>query len=136
MSSKSTPGRVALVCGAGGFIGHHLVRRLKREGFWVRGADLKFPRCGEPEADVLLIGDLRDSYFVRQVIDRRFDEIYQLAADMGGAGYIFTGEHDADVMHNSASINLNVLHAAYTRNNKRIFYSSSACMYPEYNQLD
>ena len=129
-------GKIALVCGAGGFIGHHLVRRLKREGFWVRGTDLKFPRFSETEADDFLIGDLRDSYFVRQVIDRRFDEIYQLAADMGGAGYIFTGEHDADVMHNSASINLNVLQAAYARNNRRIFYSSSACIYPEYNQLD
>ena len=128
--------KFALVCGAGGFIGHHLVKRLKREGFWVRGTDLKFPRFSETEADDFLIGDLRDPYFVRQVIDRRFDEIYQLAADMGGAGYIFTGEHDADVMHNSATINLNVLHAAYSRNNKRIFYSSSACMYPEYNQLD
>src|SRR6266702_1312857 len=136
MPSKPMAGMVALVCGAGGFIGHHLVRRLKREGFWVRGTDLKFPRFSETEADDFLIGDLRDPYFVRQVVDRRFDEIYQLAADMGGAGYIFTGEHDADVMHNSASINLNVLHAAYARNNKRIFYSSSACMYPEYNQLD
>src|SRR2546430_6106174 len=83
-----------------------------------------------------MVGDLRDPYFVRHVIDRRFDEIYQLAAVMGGAGYIFSGELDADVMHNSASINLNVVHAAYTRNNKRICYSSSACMYPEYNQLD
>jgi GDP-D-mannose 3', 5'-epimerase len=136
MSWKQTGGKVALVCGAGGFIGHHLVRRLKREGCWVRGADLKFPRFSETEADDFLIGDLRDPYFVARVIDRRFDEVYQLAADMGGAGYIFTGEHDADVMHNSASINLNVVHAAYTRNNKRIFYSSSACMYPEYNQLD
>jgi GDP-D-mannose 3', 5'-epimerase len=112
------------------------VRRLKREGFWVRGVDLKFPRFSETDADDFVIGDLRDQYVVRQVIDRRFDEIYQLAADMGGAGYIFTGEHDADVMHNSATINLNVLHAAHARNNKRIFYSSSACMYPEYNQLD
>ena len=136
MSPKAIPEKVALVCGAGGFIGHHLVRRLKREGFWVRGADLKFPRFSETEADDFVIGDLRDPYFVRQVVDRRFDEIYQLAADMGGAGYIFTGEHDADVMHNSATFNLNVLHAAYTRNAKRIFYSSSACMYPEYNQLD
>src|SRR5262245_9955667 len=134
--SKSGTQKSALVCGAGGFIGHHLVRGLKREGFWVRGTDLKFPRFSETEADDFMIGDLCDPYFVRQVIDRRFDEIYQLAADMGGAGYIFTGEHDADVMHNSASINLNVLHAAYGRNNKRIFYSSSACMYPEYNQLD
>ena len=102
------------MCGAGGFIGHHLVKRLKREGFWVRGADLKFPRFSETEADDFMIGDLRDPYFVRHVVDRRFDEIYQLAADMGGAGYIFTGEHDADLMHNSASINLNVLHAALT----------------------
>ena len=136
MSSKPMTGKVALVCGAGGFIGHHLVKRLKREGFWVRGADLKFPRFSETEADDFMVGDLRDPYFVRHVIDRRFDEIYQLAADMGGAGYIFTGEHDADVMHNSASINLNTVHAAYARNNKRIFYSSSACMYPEHNQLD
>src|SRR5262245_44768489 len=136
MSSKPMIGKAALVCGAGGFIGHHLVKRLKREGFWVRGADLKFPRFSETEADDFMVGDLRDPYFVRHVIDRRFDEIYQLAADMGGAGYIFTGEHDADVMHNSAAINLNVLNAAHMRNNKRIFYSSSACMYPEYNQTD
>jgi GDP-D-mannose 3',5'-epimerase len=128
--------KIALVCGAGGFIGHHLVRRLKREGFWVRGTDLKFPRFSMTDADDFVIGDLRDPYLVRQVVDRRFDEIYQLAADMGGAGYIFTGEHDADLMYNSASINLNILHAAYARNNRRIFYSSSACMYPEYNQLD
>ena len=134
--SKSLTGKVALVSGAGGFIGHHLVRQLKREGFWVRGTDLKYPRFSETEADDFVIGDLRDAYFVRSVIDRRFDEVYQLAADMGGAGYIFTGRHDADVMHNSATINLNVLHAAFSRNNKRIFYSSSACMYPEYNQLD
>jgi GDP-D-mannose 3', 5'-epimerase len=134
--SKLMAGKAALVCGAGGFIGHHLVRRLKREGFWVRGADLKFPRFSETEADDFMIGDLRDPYFVRHAIDRRFDEIYQLAADMGGAGYIFTGEHDADVMHNSASINLNVVSAAHARNNRRIFYSSSACIYPEHNQLD
>jgi GDP-D-mannose 3',5'-epimerase len=108
MSSKAISGKAALVCGAGGFIGHHLVKRLKREGFWVRGADLKFPRFSETEADDFMVGDLRDPYLVRHVIDRRFDEIYQLAADMGGAGYIFTGEHDADVMHNSASINLNI----------------------------
>ncbi len=129
-------GKLALVCGAGGFIGHHLVRRLKQEGFWVRGTDLKYPRFSETDADDFVVGDLRDQSFVRHVVDRRFDEIYQLAADMGGAGYIFTGEHDADVMHNSATINLNVLHAAHLRNNKRIFYSSSACMYPEYNQMD
>jgi len=136
MPSKPTTGKIALVCGAGGFIGHHLVKRLKREGFWVRGADLKFPRFSETEADDFIIGDLRDPYFVKHLIDRRFDEVYQLAADMGGAGYIFTGEHDADVMHNSATINLNIVHAAYARNSKRIFYSSSACIYPEYNQLD
>jgi GDP-D-mannose 3',5'-epimerase len=134
--SYDQTGKVALVCGAAGFIGHHLVRRLKREGFWVRGTDLKFPGFSATEADDFVVGDLRDPYFVRQVIDRQFNEIYQLAADMGGAGYIFTGEHDADVMHNSATINLNVLNAARMRNNKRIFYSSSACMYPEYNQLD
>src|SRR5262245_53643737 len=128
--------RVALVCGAGGFIGHHLVRRLKQEGCWVRGADLKYPRFSETEADDFVIGDLRAQYVVKHVVDRRFDEIYQLAADMGGAGYIFTGENDADVMYNSATINLNVLNAAHARNNKRIFYSSSACIYPEYNQLD
>src|SRR5438132_6167909 len=136
MSSKPMAGKAALVCGAGGFIGHHLVRRLKREGFWVRGADLKFPRFSETEADDFIVGDLRAQAHVAQVVDTRFDEVYQLAADMGGAGYIFTGEHDADVMHNSATINLNVLNAARMRNNKRIFYSSSACMYPEHNQLD
>jgi GDP-D-mannose 3',5'-epimerase len=128
--------KAALVCGAGGFIGGHLVKRLKREGYWVRGVDLKFNEHAETEADDFVIGDLRDPYVVRQVIDRRFDEIYQLAADMGGAGYIFTGENDAAVMHNSASINLNVLDAAYRRNNRRIFYSSSACIYPAYNQED
>lgn len=125
-----------LVCGAGGFIGSHLVKRLKAEGNWVRGVDLKFPRFGDTHADDFVVGDLRDAAFVREIIDTRFDEIYQLAADMGGAGYIFTGENDANVMHNSATINLNVVDVAYKRNVKRIFYSSSACMYPEYNQLD
>lgn len=128
--------RTALVLGAGGFIGSHLVKRLKREGFWVRGVDLKFPDFAETEADDFVIGDLREQAVVRAVIDRRFDEVYQLAADMGGAGYIFTGEHDADVMHNSASINLNVLDIAHKRNIKTVFYSSSACMYPAYNQED
>jgi GDP-D-mannose 3', 5'-epimerase len=136
MPRKPGNGKSALVCGAGGFIGHHLVRYLKGEGLWVRGADLTLPLFSDTEADDFIIGDLRDPYFVRHVIDRRFDEIYQLAADMGGAGYIFTGAHDADVMHNSAAINLNVLQAAHARDNKRIFYSSSACIYPEYNQLD
>src|SRR5262245_48740733 len=101
--------KTALVCGAGGFIGTHLVRRLKREGFWVRGVDLKFPQFDETEADVFVIADLRDASLCREIVDRRFDEIYQLAADMGGAGYIFTGENDAQIMHNSATINLNVL---------------------------
>src|SRR5215471_6933531 len=122
MPSKPMAGMVALVCGAGGFIGHHLVRRLKREGFWVRGTDLKFPRFSETEADDFMIGDLRDHYFVRHVIDRRFDGICQRAAGMGGAGYIFTGERDADVMHNSAGSNWNGVHSAYARNNKRIVY--------------
>jgi GDP-D-mannose 3', 5'-epimerase len=129
-------GKYALVLGAGGFIGSHLVKRLKREGFWVRGVDLKFPEFAETAADDFLIGDLREQSVVRAVVDRRFDEVYQLAADMGGAGYIFTGEHDADVMHNSATINLNVLDACHKRNISTVFYSSSACMYPAYNQED
>jgi nucleoside-diphosphate-sugar epimerase len=128
--------RTALVCGAGGFIASHIVKRLKREGFWVRGVDLKFPQFAETEADDFVVGDLREQDVCASVIDRRFDEVYQLAADMGGAGYIFTGEHDADVMHNSATINLNVLDTCQKRNVPRIFYSSSACMYPEHNQLD
>jgi GDP-D-mannose 3',5'-epimerase len=126
----------ALVLGAGGFIGGHLVKRLKHEGCWVRGVDLKFNPFAETQADDFVIVDLRSPDACRQIIDRRFDEVYQLAADMGGAGYIFTGEHDADVMHNSATINLNVLDACHKRNVRRIFYSSSACMYPEHNQLD
>jgi GDP-D-mannose 3', 5'-epimerase len=126
--------KAALVLGAGGFIGGHLVDRLKRDGFWVRGVDLKFPEFREVEADDFLVGDLRDPLLCREVIDRRFDEVYQLAADMGGAGYIFTGEHDADVMHNSATINLNILEACRRRNLPLVFYSSSACIYPAYNQ--
>jgi GDP-D-mannose 3',5'-epimerase len=128
--------KTALVCGGGGFIGSHLVKRLKQEGFWVRGVDLKFPEFAETVADDFVIGDLRDAAFTRQMFDRRFDEVYQLAADMGGAGFIFTGENDADIMHNSATINLNVLDACHKRNNRRIFYSSSACMYPAHNQED
>lgn len=122
--------------GAGGFIGAHLVKRLKSEGFWVRGVDLKYPEFSKTVADDFVIGDLRDFSLCRNVIDCHFDEIYQLAADMGGAGYIFTGENDADIMHNSAAINLNVLEAAHRRNSKNIFYSSSACIYPKYNQED
>jgi len=126
----------ALVLGCGGFIAHHLVNRLKEEGFWVKGADLKYPRFSETACDEFLQGDLRDQAFVSNLVDQKFDEIYQLAADMGGAGYIFTGENDADVMTNSALINLNILDAAQKSGSKRIFYSSSACIYPEYNQLD
>ena len=126
----------ALVCGAGGFIGSHLVKRLKREGYWVRGVDLKYPEFAPTEADDFFIGDLRDPLVCRTVLDDRFDVVYQLAADMGGAGFVFTGDNDADIMHNSALINLNMLEASYKRNIGKIFYSSSACMYPEYNQMD
>jgi len=128
--------KMALVCGAGGFIGSHLVSRLKKEGFWVRGVDLKFPEFSDTDADDFVIGDLRDQNVCDGIVDRAFDEVYQLAADMGGAGYVFTGEHDADIMHNSATINLNIVNKCYKRNIKRVFYSSSACIYPEYNQED
>lgn len=128
--------KTALVLGAGGFIGGHLVKRLKRDGIFVRGVDLKHNEFSQSPADEFIIGDLREQSVVRDVIDRRFDEVYQLAADMGGAGYIFTGENDADIMHNSATINLNVLDACRVQGVGRIFYSSSACMYPEHNQVD
>lgn len=128
--------KTAIVMGAGGFIGSHLVKRLKAESFWVRGVDLKYPRFAPTEADDFVIADLRCPDSCRHVIDRGFDEVYQLAADMGGAGFVFVGENDADIMHNSALVNLNVLDACYKRNCKRVFYSSSACMYPEHNQLD
>jgi GDP-D-mannose 3', 5'-epimerase len=151
--------KTALVLGAGGFIGSHLVKKLKVEGYWVRGVDLKYPEFSQTEADEFIIGDLRDvrfaaaclqykgdqGNFYQLVPDRyitSFDEIYQLAADMGGAGFVFTGENDADIMHNSSQINLNVLEMQKERNRRddvnktKIFYSSSACMYPEHNQLD
>ncbi|NHZ86240.1 MAG: NAD-dependent epimerase/dehydratase family protein [Planctomycetia bacterium] len=128
--------KTALVCGAGGFIGSHLAIRLKKEGFWVRGVDLKYPEFASTAADDFVIGDLRDQTVVQNILDRPFDEVYQLAADMGGAGYIFTGEHDADVMHNSAQINLNMAYYGVKVGIKKIFYSSSACIYPEYNQMD
>jgi len=128
--------KTALVLGAGGFIGGHLSNKLKREGFWVRGVDLKHNEHQGLLVDDFVIGDLRDQDIVKKVLDQPFDEVYQLAADMGGAGYIFTGNHDADVLHNSATINLNVAHQAVKVGVKEIFYSSSACMYPEYNQLD
>lgn len=124
-----------LVCGAGGFIGGHLVKRLKEEGYWVRGVDIKKNEFDNDDADEFVLGDLRDPLIAESVV-KNMDEVYQLAADMGGAGYIFTGEHDADVMHNSVLCNVNVLRAAMNAGVKKIFYSSSACMYPEYNQLD
>lgn len=126
----------ALVCGAGGFIGGHLVNRLKSEGYWVRGVDLKHNEYGNNHADEFVIGDLRDPRICEKVVEGGIHEVYQLAADMGGAGYIFTGDHDADVMHNSALCNLNVLEASRLAGVSKIFYSSSACMYPEYNQND
>ena len=149
----------ALVLGAGGFIGSHMVKRLRAEGYWVRGVDLKFPEFSEHQANEFVLGDLRDVTFVERVIQYKgdagnfykfvpsrylqgFDEIYQFAADMGGAGFVFTGENDADIMHNSVTINLNVLESVRKfndflgKNFTKIFYSGSACMYPEYNQLD
>lgn len=137
--------KTALVCGAGGFIGSHLVKKLKQEGFWVRGVDLKYPEFSKTVANEFIVGDLRDPLVCQKVLDKPaspasqggpFDEVYQLAADMGGAGYIFTGEHDADVMHNSAQINLNMSYYAQKAGIKKIFYSSSACIYPRRNQLD
>lgn len=142
--------KTALVLGAGGFIGSHLVKRLKSEGYWVRGVDIKFPEFSKSDADEFLIFDLRDyknvesimrfdgiefSYYQRPFSNiKPFDEVYQLAADMGGAGYVFTGEHDADIMSNSAIININVCHWAKEYGVKKIFYSSSACMYPQERQ--
>jgi len=151
--------KTALVLGAGGFIGSHMVKRLRSEGYWVRGVDLKYPEYSESEAHEFIVGDLRELNFVERVLQYKgpyrnfynfvpskyintFDEIYQFAADMGGAGFVFTGENDADIMHNSVTINLNVLDSVYKLNelkdvNKtKIFYSGSACMYPEHNQLD
>lgn len=124
-----------LVGGAGGFIGGHLVRRLKAEGFWVRGVDIKHHEFESSAADEFICADLRDPQVVREAVDG-MEDVYQLAADMGGAGYIFTGEHDANVMHNSATINLNVVEFGREAGVKRFFYSSSACIYPAYNQMD
>lgn len=137
-----------LVLGAGGFIGSHMVKRLKNDGFWVRGVDLKYPEFSETECDEFILADLRIVENVHRVLrvspanDEVFREIYQFAADMGGAGFVFTGEHDADIMHNSAMINLNVLESlrklnkSVGKNGTKIFYSGSACMYPAYNQED
>src|SRR5690606_10551306 len=132
--SAPNPGqRTALVLGAGGFIGGHLTRRLRSEGFWVRGVDLKRPEFAATSAHDFRLGDLRDPYLCRDVFDIPFDHVYQLAAEMGGAGYIFSGDNDAHVMHNSATINLNIVHLAQQRSTSRVFYSSSACIYPAYN---
>jgi GDP-D-mannose 3', 5'-epimerase len=149
--------KTAIVLGAGGFIGSHLVQRLKNEGYWVRGVDLKYPEFEETAADEFVIRDLRDARSVETVLTLEryqdgirpysatptcfadcgsFDEVYQLAADMGGAGYIFTGEHDADVMHNSGLINMHVAYYATKLKAKKVFYSSSACMYPSTIQED
>ena len=146
----SSSQKTALVLGGGGFIGNAMVTRLKKENFWVRSVDLKHPEFSTSEADEFIVGDLRDVSLVKNVINLNnpvksngtFDEIYQFAADMGGAGFVFTGDHDAEIMHNSATINLNVLEELRQLNEKlnlnktKIFYSGSACMYPEYNQTD
>jgi nucleoside-diphosphate-sugar epimerase len=126
----------AVVLGAGGFIGGHLTKRLKKEGYFVKGVDLKRNEYGNNYADEFVVGDLRDAPFCESVLSGGIDEVYQLAADMGGAGYIFTGEHDADVMRNSVLCNVNTLEACKIHKIPRIFYSSSACIYPEYNQMD
>jgi len=137
--------KTALVLGAGGFIGSHMVRHLRSEGYWVRGVDVKYPEYSISEAHSFIQGDLTDFSVAEKSVEcneEPFDEIYQFAADMGGAGYIFTGDHDADVMNNSASINLNVLRAVKNLNDRTgknkttIFYSSSACIYPESIQMD
>ena len=127
-----------LVCGAGGFIGGAMVKRLKDEGHWVRGVDLKPHEYFDitTVADEFIQGDLRDPTLCDRIVTADIDEIYQFAADMGGAGFIFTGENDADIMHNSAMINLNIAEQCVKKGVNRIFYSSSACMYPEYNQVD
>jgi nucleoside-diphosphate-sugar epimerase len=125
-----------LVCGAGGFIGNHLVRNLKLKGYYVIGADLKYPEFSNTSADEFHVTDLREQHNVQNLISSDISIIYQLAADMGGAGYIFTGEHDADIMHNSCQINLNILDTMVKKGVKNVFYSSSACMYPSHNQED
>ena len=131
--------KTALVLGAGGFIGNHMVKQLKKEGYWVCGVDLKRPEFSASEADKFVVADLRSQKTVAALFTTRYDEVYQFAADMGGAGYIFTKDHDADIMHNSAMINLNVLDEIKKQpegSRPKIFYSSSACIYPEHNQLD
>ncbi|MDD4279897.1 MAG: NAD-dependent epimerase/dehydratase family protein [Candidatus Sumerlaeales bacterium] len=136
ISLKAPGKRCALVLGAGGFIGSHLVERLKSEGYWVRGVDLKKPEYSPSKADDFIVGDLRHFQVMDEVMDSFITEVYQLAADMGGAGFIFTGDHDSEVMHNSAMINLNTLEAMVRHGVKKVFYSSSACIYPESAQMD
>ncbi|GAB7021541.1 NAD-dependent epimerase/dehydratase family protein [Salidesulfovibrio brasiliensis] len=128
--------KTALVCGAGGFIGGQMVKRLKAEGYWVRGVDLVEHEFFDPGADEFVKGDLRDPVLCRDVTDRPFDEVYQFAADMGGAGFVFVGDNDAAIMHNSGLINLNMVEACRLAGAGRVFYSSSACMYPQENQLE
>ena len=125
-----------LVCGAGGFIGSHLVETLKKQGHYIIGADLKYPLYNKTVADEFYLIDLRNQLDVGKLVTSDINEIYQLAADMGGAGYVFTGEHDADIMHNSVMINLNILNEMQKKGVKNVFYSSSACMYPDHNQTD
>jgi nucleoside-diphosphate-sugar epimerase len=134
MNKTKTKNKTALVCGAGGFIGSHLVRRLKSEGLWVRGVDLNYPKYSKTSADEFMIANLTDPNECKKVVDRSFDEVYQLAANMGGAGFIFTGNNDADIIRNSSLININILDACRKSNSRRIFYSSSACVYSELNQ--
>lgn len=126
----------ALVCGADGFLGHHIVDQLKKEGFWVRGIDLTQNTYAKNNADDFIVGDLRDPNICLAAVNQDFDEVYQLAADMGGAGYLFVGDHDADILSNSVLINLNMLAACRLKKIKRFLFSSSACVYPEYNQLE
>jgi len=128
--------KTALVLGAGGFIGSHLVKALKKEGYSVTGADLKYPEFSKTEADLFYLADLRDFHNVNDVLCTGFDEVYQLAADMGGAAFVFSGNNDADIMHNSALINLNVVQRAIEMQAGKVFFSSSACVYPEFNQMD
>lgn len=127
---------ISLVCGAGGFIGHHLVNSLRSQGHYVIGADLKYPEFESTQANEFYLVDLREQSAVRKLITNRINTIYQLAADMGGAGYIFVGDNDADIMHNSALINLNIVEAMVKNHIKNVFYTSSACIYPGHNQLD
>ena len=128
--------KTALVCGAGGFIGSHMVCRLINEGYWVRGVDLKYPDFSPSKANDFVIADLRNRESWEAVLDDNVDEVYQFAADMGGAGYVFTGTNDAHIMHNSAMINLHMADFAVKQKVKKVFYSSSACIYPAYNQED